>query len=356
MARAVARRGGVGRRPSSTRRSMTTRSRSGSIAGFVTWAKAWRRWSATGRSRRPRPAVGVSSPMLQSGSCAFERHRLDVEARPFGVQPGQVAQGVGGGTQSSPRRRAAATARSSWIGRGASWIGIVRRTPCLRVGVLEDRAAAAARRAGAGPGPRRPRRTVSAAVNGTAPASDATATSRSRRHREGRRSQPVPVHQRADPAGRRRRRWRPGRPMARGTRPSGGAAWRHADAARGAAPSASGIAVEQRGGQRPSRSSSAARAPRRATANPSRPATGAGRPPAARGDRRSRPASRRPAADLLAVAADRVDLAVVRDGAERLGQPPDRVGVGRVALVEDRIADGQRRPAGPGRGRAADRR
>ena len=60
----------AGRRPSSTRRSMTTRSRSGSIAGFVTWANAWRRWSATGRSSRARPGVGVSSPMLQSGSCA----------------------------------------------------------------------------------------------------------------------------------------------------------------------------------------------------------------------------------------------------------------------------------------------
>ena len=60
----------AGRRPSSTRRSITTRSRSGSMAGLVTWANAWRRWSATGRSRRPRPAVGVSSPMLHSGSCA----------------------------------------------------------------------------------------------------------------------------------------------------------------------------------------------------------------------------------------------------------------------------------------------
>ena len=58
----------AGRRPSSTRRSITTRSRSGSIAGLVTWANAWRRWSATGRSSRPRPGVGVSSPMLQSGS------------------------------------------------------------------------------------------------------------------------------------------------------------------------------------------------------------------------------------------------------------------------------------------------
>ena len=58
----------AGRRPSSTRRSITIRSRSGSMAGFVTWANAWRRWSATGRSSRPRPGVGVSSPMLHNGS------------------------------------------------------------------------------------------------------------------------------------------------------------------------------------------------------------------------------------------------------------------------------------------------
>ena len=58
------------RRPSSTRRSITARSRSGSIGGFVTWANAWRRWSVTGRSIRARAGVGVSSPMLQSGSRA----------------------------------------------------------------------------------------------------------------------------------------------------------------------------------------------------------------------------------------------------------------------------------------------
>ena len=52
----------------------------------------------------------------------------------------------------------------------------------------------------------------------------------------------------------------------------------------------------------------------------------------------------RPAADLLAIAADRVDLAVVRDRAERLGEPPDRMRVRRVALVEDRVAERERRP------------
>ena len=87
----------AGRRPSSTARSMTARSRSGSIGGFVTWANAWRRWSATGRSSRPWPGVGVSSPMLQSGSCPSSGHRLDVLAEALGVEPGQVAQGGRGG-------------------------------------------------------------------------------------------------------------------------------------------------------------------------------------------------------------------------------------------------------------------
>ncbi len=51
-----------------------------------------------------------------------------------------------------------------------------------------------------------------------------------------------------------------------------------------------------------------------------------------------------PAAHLLAVAADRVDLAVVGDRAERLGEPPDRVRVRRVALMEDRVVEAQRGP------------
>ena len=62
-----------------------------------------------------------------------------------------------------------------------------------------------------------------------------------------------------------------------------------------------------------------------------------------------------PATDLLAVATDRVDLAVVGDRAERLGEAPDRVRVGRVALVEDRIADADAGRAGPGRAAAAGR-
>ena len=52
---------------------------------------------------------------------------------------------------------------------------------------------------------------------------------------------------------------------------------------------------------------------------------------------------RRSSADLLAVATDGVDLAVVGDRAERLGEPPDRMRVGGVALVEDRVAELERR-------------
>ena len=63
-----------------------------------------------------------------------------------------------------------------------------------------------------------------------------------------------------------------------------------------------------------------------------------------------------PAADLLAVAADRVDLAVVGDRAERLGEPPDRLRVRRVALVEERVADGAAGAAGPGTARPGGRR
>ena len=50
-----------------------------------------------------------------------------------------------------------------------------------------------------------------------------------------------------------------------------------------------------------------------------------------------------PAPDLLAVAADGVDLAVVGDRAERLGEAPGRLGVRRVALVEQRVAERDRR-------------
>jgi hypothetical protein len=63
---------------------------------------------------------------------------------------------------------------------------------------------------------------------------------------------------------------------------------------------------------------------------------GAGRP-----RRRARAADRvvGPAADLLAIAPDRVDLAVVGDRAEWLREPPRRLRVRRVALVEERVRE-----------------
>ena len=70
---------------------------------------------------------------------------------------------------------AAASARSSWIGRGASWIGMVRRTQAL-ASVSSRMACRRGSTRRNWPGPRRPRRTVSAAVNGMAPASDARPT------------------------------------------------------------------------------------------------------------------------------------------------------------------------------------
>ena len=128
----------AGRRPSSTRRSMTTRSRSGSIAGLVTWAKAWRRWSAIGRSRRPRPAVGVSSPMLQSGSCASSAIVLMSSRARSASRPARYRPAWSSGGRCSTAL-AAASGVSSWSGPGLVVDREVAQGPGLRVGVLEDR-------------------------------------------------------------------------------------------------------------------------------------------------------------------------------------------------------------------------
>jgi hypothetical protein len=56
------------RGPSSVRRLMTRRSRTGSIGGFVTWAKRWRRKWWTGRVRDASDGSGESSPMENVGS------------------------------------------------------------------------------------------------------------------------------------------------------------------------------------------------------------------------------------------------------------------------------------------------
>ena len=120
-------------------------------------------------------------------------------------------------------------------------------------------------------------------------------------------------------------------------------------------PSASGIAVSSAAVRsQPVAVSSSSASSSESESEPSSDSSG----PAARSARGDLGAGRvgGSAAHLLAVAADRVDLAVVRDRPERLGEPPDRPGVRRVALVEDRVADATAAPAGPGRGPAAGRR
>ena len=93
-------------------------------------------------------------------------------------------------------------------------------------------------------------------------------------HGKRRRAEAVPVGDRADAAGRRRRRSRPGRPTARGSRPSGDGAPRPGDAAPGGAASASGIAVRSAVPRSQPVATSSSRA-RRATASPSRRRRGA---------------------------------------------------------------------------------
>ena len=72
--------------PELDRRSMTMRSRSGSMAGLVTWAKDWRRWSATGGPGAPgrRRRVVAHAPQRL---VRLEGHRLDVEPLALGVEP-----------------------------------------------------------------------------------------------------------------------------------------------------------------------------------------------------------------------------------------------------------------------------
>ena len=196
-----------GRRPSSTRRSMTARSRSGSIGGLVTWANAWRRWSATGRSSAA--AAGRRRVVAHAPErlVALERHRPDVEAGALGVEAGEVAQRRRGRRPRPCGQRRSARPASGGRRGPVAWRVVDRqrapRAARLRLGVLEDRAArpgrrGAARRARGGrAGPSRP------AASGTAPASDATATSRSRGHREGGGPQAVAVDAARRPAGRR---------------------------------------------------------------------------------------------------------------------------------------------------------
>ncbi len=203
VTRTVAGRAGIpprnaGRRPSSIWRSMTARSRSGSIGGLVTWANDWRRWSATERVTRPRPASGVSSPMLHRGSCASSaivrtsRRSRSASSPNRWRSPGPVA-GTAGTTSvpaapdapspmPAPATAAAvstpAAAGSSTSANGtreASWSGRRRSTHDLASESPSTRRAPGST-SSSSPGASRPLRTISSGSSGTAPASEATAT------------------------------------------------------------------------------------------------------------------------------------------------------------------------------------
>ena len=266
---------------------------------------------------------------------ALERHRLDVESVSLRVQPGEIAHAV---VERRPRldlvdRRLGG---SSWIGRGSSWIGRCRRTRAFAsVSSRIDRRSGST--SSISPGPSRPRRTVSAAGNGTAPASDASATSRSRVTANAAGRSPLrstraptrrpsaktiaagPSHGASIPAVRRR------------SVATCGCGARRSPSASGIAASSAGassqpVVVEQLQALVQRQRIGAVRREQRAGVEQVR---GDGAPRLDRGA----------AADLLAIATDRVDLTVMRDRTERLREPPDRGRVGRVALVEQRVAD-----------------
>ena len=344
---------GAGRaRPAGPSRSARARGRS---AGFVTCANAWRRWSATGRSRRPRAGRRRVVAHAPERLVALERHRLDVEPGPFGVEAGEIAQLDVERPASWARVAAAASGRSSWTGRGASWIGKVAKDVVLasassriarRRGLDEQQLARAETPAPDRVGRRERDRAGLGGHRDQSVAGD----------RERRRSQAVAVDHRADPAGRPRRRSPPGRPTVRGSRRSGAGAWRRAGAASDAARAPRG---SRRGGpgSGPSRSSisSSSASSSESESEPSGESSG----PAPTARRRSafappiassvrpRTCSRLPRTVLISPL-----WAIERNGWAR---PPDRVGVRRVALVEDRVGDGSATRAGPGKVAAAGR-
>ena len=283
----------------------------------------------------------------------LERHRLDVETGTFGVQAGQVAQLRGqGGTpfDRSPRRprrgrRGGDAARrgSAGLRSAQAFASASSRIACRRGSTSSS-----------WPGPSRPRRTVSAAVNGIAPASEATPMTPVRRDRERGRPQAVAVDQRPDPLAVREDDGRRAVPR---RKEAGGPATPGRDVrVRG---TAQGRGLGDRGDQGRRQRPAGRRQQFEGFVEGQRVGAvrGEERPGGqeVRGHTSVRAGVGGPSADLLAVAADRVDLAVVGDRAERLGEPPDRVRVGRVPLVEDRVVDRQRALAGPGRGPAAGR-
>ena len=333
----------AGRRPSSTRRSMTARSRSGSIGGFVTWANDWRRWSAIGRSIRPRPGVGVSSPMLHSGSWpssaivlmssrAFSAWRPARNRRSDGV----AGPASGSDDSSSPGRVRVGGARR-----------VVDRQPPEQMGLclgLEDE-----------PTPRFDQEQLARSEPATADRPFGRERDRARlardcnepivRDREGSGPEPVAIGDRPDP------------PAVT------------EDDGRWAVPGGeeAGRPTTERRDMRMRRSPQRERLGHRREQGRTEVPAGrdqelehlverlgvraVGRHERTRAEEvadvvgRGGHAIVGPAVDLGTVAADGVDLAVVGDRPERLGKPPGGLGVRRVALVEERVGDrGARRP------------
>ena len=236
-----------------------------------------------------------------------------------------------------------AGARSTCAGRGASWIGS-RRSRCAF-------ASASSRIA---PAPRvdeehLARAQPPAAHDPGGGQRDRAGLRRDRdqpvgRHGERRRPQPVPVEDRADPAAVREDDRR--RPVPRGEEPGSPPPERRDVGMRRAA-------QRRRFGHRREERRSEVPAGRdeqlehlverlRVRAVGRRAAGRPRRAPGPVAAARPATASAGPAADLLAIAANRVDLAVVGDRAERLGEVPGRLRVGRVALVEERVAERDR--------------
>ena len=234
----------------------------------------------------------------------------------------------------------------------ASWIGSARSAR-----VLASASSRIARRPGStsssSPGPSRPRRIVSFAANGTAPGLGRNGDQSIARYRERRRSKAVAVDHRADPdAVREDDR---GGAVPRGEE-SGGPAPQRRDVRmrRASQGQRLGDRGQEGGGQVPAGGHQQfERLVERERVRPARREQRPGRQQLGRD--RLRAAIAGAAADLLAIAADRVDLAVVGDEPERLGEAPHRDACSSRSAGGRRCTRPTTAPAGPGRAAAAGR-
>ena len=270
----------------------------------------------------------------------LEGHRLDVEPRLLGVETGEVAESM---IQSRP----CLDRRGCRLGRVLVERprGIVDREVAedarLRIGVLEDRAPTRFDQ-------QHLARSEATATDGLRGGERHGARFRCdshhpiRRDREGRRAKPVPVDERADALSIGEHDG--GRAVPRREHACGPATQcRHVRVRCPAQTHGLGDRRQQRRGEiPPGRRQQLEALVERQRVGAVRRQQRSGVEQLGRD--RSPPAVARSPADLLAVAADRVDLAVVGDRPERLSEPPDGRGVRCVPLVEDRVRDFDRRP------------